>query len=164
VAVAGLLATAVPAFVSASVFHLPFTTGWSYIGYGLIVGLLVAYFGSIPPTRPTPRTTTVLGGLAVLLFNMSAYLGLVFSGYVDAGGLYQSQVWGDQTVAMLGGTLFAFVVAVLAGRALIWHRLREEGLEGIQIRGLRPQPQIIFQDPYHSLHPTQSAYDIASGP
>src|SRR5207245_1055209 len=112
VAVAGLIATALPAFVSASVFHLPFTNGWSYIGYGLVVGLLVAYFGSIPPTRPTPRTTTVLGGLAVLLFNLSTYLGLVFSGYVDAAGLYQSQVWGDETVAMLGGTLFAFVVGV----------------------------------------------------
>jgi len=164
VAVAGLIATALPAFVSASVFHLPFTSGWSYIGYGLIVGLLVAYFGSIPPTRPTPRTTTVLGGLAVLLFNVSAYLGLVFSGYVDAGGLYQSQVWGDQTVAMLGGTLFAFVVAILAGRVLIWNRLREEGLEGIQIRGLRQKLQIIFQDPYESLNPKHSVYDIVAEP
>src|SRR5213083_2461830 len=76
-AVAGLLATALPAFVSASAFHLPFTNGWSYIGYGLVVALLVAYFGSIPPTRPTPRITVVLGGLAVLLFDASTYLGLV---------------------------------------------------------------------------------------
>src|SRR5439155_1126336 len=164
VAVAGLIATALPAFVSASVFHLPFTTGWSYIGYGLVVGLLVAYFGSIPPTRPTPRTTTVLGGLAVLLFNLSTYLGLVCSGYVDAAGLYQSQVWGDQTVAMLGGTLFAFVVAVLVGRVLIWNRLREEGLEGIKIQGLRQKLQIIFQDPYESLNPKHSVYDIVAEP
>ena len=164
VAVAGLIATALPAFVSASVFHLPFTSGRSYIGYGLVVGLLVAYFGSIPPTRPTPRTTTVLGGLAVLLFNLSTYLGLVFSGYVDAAGLYQSQVWGDQTVAMLGGTLFAFVVAVLVGRVLIWNRLREEGLEGIKIQGLRQKLQIIFQDPYESLNPKHSVYDIVAEP
>src|SRR3989454_9197409 len=160
VAVASLIATALPAFVSASVFHLPFTTGWSYIGYGLVVALLVAYFGSIPPTRPTPRTTTVLGGLAVLLFNLSTYLGLVFSGYVDAGGLYQSQVWGGQTVAILGGTPFAVVVAVLAGRVLIWHRLREEGLEGIPIRCLRQKVQIIVQYPSATPTPKPSVYDV----
>jgi len=161
-AVAGLLATALPAFVSASAFHLPFTNGWSYIGYGLVVALLVAYFGSIPPTRPTPRITVVLGGLAVLLFDASTYLGLVFSGYVDAGGLYQSQVWGDQTVATLGGNLVAFIVAVVVGRVLIWNRLRGEGLEGIKIQGLRQKLQIIFQDPYESLNPKQSVYDIVA--
>jgi len=57
-----LIATTLPAFVTASVFHLPFMDGWSYVGYGLVVALLVAYFGSMPPTRPTPRTTLVLGG------------------------------------------------------------------------------------------------------
>ena len=164
VAVAGFIAAALPAFVSASVFHLPFTNGWSYVGYGLVVALLVAYFGSIPPTRPTPRTTVVLGGLALLLFDLSTYLGLVFSGYVDAGGLYQSQVWGDQTIAMLGVNLFAFVVAVLVGRVLIWNRLREEGLEGIKIQGLRQKLQIIFQDPYESLNPKHSVYDIVAEP
>jgi len=88
----------------------------------------------------------------------------VFSGYVDAGGLYQSQVWGDQTVPMLGGNLFAFVTAVLVGRVLIWNRLREEGLEGIKIRGLRQKLQIIFQDPYESLNPKHSVYDIVAEP
>src|SRR5206468_1152296 len=87
VAVAGLIATALPAFVSASVFHLPFTTGWSYIGYGLLVG-----------------------------------------------------------------------------RVLIWNRLREEGLEGIKIQGLRQKLQIIFQDPYESLNPKHSVYDIVAEP
>ncbi len=163
-AVAGLIATALPAFVSASVFHLPFTDDWSYIGYGLVVGLLVAYFGSLPPTRPTPRTAVVLGGLAVLWFDVSTYLGLVSSGYVDAGGLYQSQLWGIQTLAMLGGNLFAFIIAVVVGRVLIWNRLREEGLEGIKIQGLRQKLQIIFQDPYASLNPKHSVYDIVAEP
>jgi oligopeptide/dipeptide ABC transporter ATP-binding protein len=163
-AVGTLIATALPAFVTASVFHLPFTDGWSYIGYGVVVALLVAYFGSMPPTRPTPRITLVLGGLAVLAFNLSTYLGLVFSGYVDAGGLYQSRAWGDQTLGMLGGNLLAIGVAVFAGRILIWNRLREEGLEGIQIRGLRQKLQIIFQDPYESLNPKHSVYDIVAEP
>jgi oligopeptide/dipeptide ABC transporter ATP-binding protein len=163
-AVGTLIATAVPAFVSASVFHLPFTGGWSYVGYGVVVALLVAYFGSMPPTRPTPRITLVLGGLAILAFNLSIYLGLVFSGYVDAGGLFQSRAWGDQTLGMLGGNLLAIGVAVFAGRILIWNRLREEGLEGIQIRGLRQKLQIIFQDPYESLNPKHSVYDIVAEP
>jgi oligopeptide/dipeptide ABC transporter ATP-binding protein len=159
-----LIATTVPAFVTASAFHLPFADGWSYVGYGLVVALLVAYFGSMPPTRPTPRITLVLGGLAVLAFNLSTYLGLVFSGYVDAGGLYQSRAWGDQTLAMLGGNLLAIGVAVFVGRILIRNRLREEGLEGIQIRGLRQKLQIIFQDPYESLNPKHSVYDIVAEP
>ena len=159
-----LIATTLPAFVTASVFHLPFMDGWSYVGYGLVVALLVAYFGSMPPTRPTPRTTLVLGALAVLAFNLSTYLGLVFSGYVDAGGLYQSRVWGDQTLAMFGGNLLVIGVAVFVGRILIWNRLREEGLEGIQIRGLRQKLQIIFQDPYESLNPKHSVYDIVAEP
>ena len=163
-AVGTLIATTVPAFVTAAVFHLPFMDGWSYVGYGVVVPLLVAYFGSMPPTRPTPRITLVLGGLAVLAFNLSTYLGLVLSGYVDAGGLYQSRAWGDQTLAMLGGNLLAIGVAVFVGRILIWNRLREEGLEGIQIRGLRQKLQIIFQDPYESLNPKHSVYDIVAEP
>jgi len=65
---------------------------------------------------------------------------------------------------MLGATLFAFVVAVLVGRVLIWNRLREEGLEGIKIQGLRRKLQIIFQDPYESLNPKHSVYDIVAEP
>src|SRR5207249_10217501 len=63
-----------------------------------------------------------------------------------------------------GGNLLVIGVAVFVGRILIWNRLREEGLEGIQIRGLRQKLQIIFQDPYESLNPKHSVYDIVAEP
>src|SRR2546428_12134029 len=65
---------------------------------------------------------------------------------------------------MLGATLFAFVVAVLVGRVLIRNRLRAARLEGIKIQGLRQKLQIIFQDPYESLNPKHSVYDIVAEP
>ncbi len=164
VAGAGGLATIVPALAFASFFHLPFDSGWSYVAYGLLLGLVLAFVGTAPPTRLTPRTAVVLGALAAAAFNVSTYLSLVFSGYLDPNGLYGSRVWGDQTVAMLGGTLFTFLAAILAGRILIWNRLREEGLEGIKIRTLRRKLQIIFQDPYESLNPKHSVFDIVSEP
>ncbi len=163
-AIGSLVAAGLPALVTSSVFHLPFTGGWSYLAYGVLLALPLAYFGSIPPTRPTPRTAMVVGALAAVLFDVSTYLGLVLSGYADSAGLYQSAVWGDQALAMIGGTLLAFVTALVSARVLIWNRLREEGLEGIKIRSLRQKLQIIFQDPYESLNPKQSVYDIVAEP
>src|SRR2546428_2464718 len=65
---------------------------------------------------------------------------------------------------MLGGSLFAFVVAVLVGRVLIWNRWREEGFEGMQSRGWRRKLQSISRDPYESLNPKHSVYDIVAEP
>ena len=161
---AALLATIVPALASAWFFHLPLEDGWSYIGYGLVLAVILAFFGSAPPTRPTPRTAAVLGPLALVAFNASTYLGIVISGYRDPAGLYQAAVWAPQTIALLGANLFAFLAAILAGRVFIWNRLRQEGLEGIKIRSLRRKLQIIFQDPYESLNPKHSVYDIVSEP
>jgi oligopeptide/dipeptide ABC transporter ATP-binding protein len=163
-AIASLVAAGLPALVTSAVFHLPFTDGWSYLAYGVLLALPLAYFGSIPPTRPTPRTAMVVGALAAVTFDVSAYLGLVLSGYVDSAGLYQTAIWGTQALAMLGGTLLAFVTGLVTARVLIWNRLREEGLEGIKIRSLRQKLQIIFQDPYESLNPKQSVYDIVAEP
>src|SRR5947209_5394013 len=163
-AIGSVVAAGLTAFVSASAFHLPFTNGWSYVAYGVVLALPLAYFGSIPPTRPTPRTATVIAALAAVLFDVSLYIGLVFSGYLDSAGLYQATVWGDQALATLGGTFLSFVAALIAARVLIWNRLREEGLEGIKIRSLRQKLQMIFQDPYESLNPKQSVYDIVAEP
>src|SRR5207244_10771783 len=77
-AIGSVVAAGLMALVSASAFHLPFTNGWSYVAYGVVLALPLAYFGSIPPTRPTPRTATVIAALAAVLFDVSLYIGLVF--------------------------------------------------------------------------------------
>ncbi len=159
-----LLATLLPAFAAAAFFHLPLSDGASLLVLAIVVAFLVGFFGSLPPTRPTSRTAAVLGGLAVLALNVGAYLGLVFTGYVDPVGLYQADFWGTNTTAMLGSSLIAFLAATIVARILIGDRLREEGLEGVKIRSLRRKLQIIFQDPYESLNPKHSVNEIVSEP
>ncbi|MGI0148129.1 MAG: oligopeptide/dipeptide ABC transporter ATP-binding protein [Thermoplasmata archaeon] len=162
--IAGLIATGLPAFVVASFFRLPFTSGWSLVGQGIATGLILAFFGSVPPTRPVLRTAAVLGLLAPILFNVGAFVSLVFEAYADPGQVFGTSYWGEGATSMLGGSLFAFVAATLTARILLSLRLRTEGLEGIKIRSLRRKLQIIFQDPYESLNPKHSVYEIVSEP
>src|SRR6266581_1085003 len=136
VAGAAVLATLVPTVVSAGFFHLPFTDGWSLLGLAIVTGLLLAFFGSLPPTRANPRTAPILGLLSLVGFNLGAYLGVVLSGYLDPGAVYGSAYWGVEATAMLGGSLFGFIAATAVARVFLWTRLREEGLEGVKIRSL----------------------------
>ncbi len=164
VAGAAVLATLVPTVVTAGFFHLPFTDGWSLLGLAIVTALLLAFFGSLPPTRANPRTAPILGLLSLIAFNLGSYLGVVLSGYLDPGAVYGSTYWGSQATEMLGGSLFGFIAATAVARIFLWTRLREEGLEGVKIRSLRRKLQIIFQDPYESLNPKHSVYDIVSEP
>src|SRR2546425_11123872 len=85
-ALGSVVAAGLTALVSASAFHLPFTNGWSYVAYGVVLALPLAYFGSIPPTRPTPRTATVIAALAAALVGGSPVIRLVLSGYLAPAG------------------------------------------------------------------------------
>src|SRR6266571_4523595 len=134
------------------------------LGLAIVTGLLLAFFGSLPPTRANPRTAPILGLLSLVAFNLGAYLGVALSGYLDPGAVYGSAYWGSQATEMLGGSLFGFIAATAVARVFLWTRLREEGLEGVKIRSLRRKLQIIFQDPYESLNPKHSVYDIVSEP
>jgi len=175
IAGAAIVSAVLPAEVAAVLFALPFTNGWSVIGEAVATGLLLAFFGSLPPpTRPALRTAALLGLLAVVAFNIGAYLSLVFEASFDAtsfsasyrspGQAFQAQYWGEGAISMIGGCLFAFLVAAVSGRILLTLRMRREGLEGVKIRTLRQKLQIIFQDPYESLNPKHSVYEIVSEP
>ncbi len=133
---AAVLATILPALVAASFFHMPFTNGGSVVAEAIVAGLLLAFFGSLPPTRPTPRVAAVLGLVSLVVFNVGAFVSLVFSGYLDSGAVYGATYWGVGAISMLG----------------------------VKIRSLRRKLQIIFQDPYESLNPKHSVYDIVSEP
>ncbi len=163
VAGAASLATIFPAFVVASFIHLPFAGGWSYFWFSVTTALLLGYFGSLPPVRPAPRIALILGLLAIVVFNVATYFSLVFSGYVDPEGQLAS-AWGDFTFAMLGGTLSAFVLASVVGWVFLRFRFVEERLGGAKIRTLRRRLHMIFQDPYESLNPKQSVFEIVSEP
>src|SRR5256712_6199385 len=80
-AIGSVVAAGLMALVSASAFHLPFTNGWSYVAYGVVLALPLAYFGRISPTRPTPRASTVIAALAAVLFARRPFLAPLSSGY-----------------------------------------------------------------------------------
>src|SRR5256712_3446680 len=108
-AIGSVVAAGLTALVSASAFHLPFTNGWSYVAYGVVLALPLAYFRSIPPTRPTPRTATVIAALAAVLVHVGPYIGLGFPGYLRPAGLYRAPGRGGQALAALRGTFLSFL-------------------------------------------------------
>ena len=163
VAAAAVIATAFPALAAASFAHLPFEGGWSYIAFGFATGVLLAFFAGLPPTRPARRTAIALALLATIVFNAGMWLGLAFSGYLDPGQVF-GEAWANFTFEMLVGSFVAFLAAAVMSRFVTEIRVRDEGLEGVKIRGLRRRLHMIFQDPYESLNPKQSVFEIVSEP
>ncbi|TLZ72932.1 MAG: ATP-binding cassette domain-containing protein, partial [Methanobacteriota archaeon] len=91
------------------------------------------------------------------------WLGLAFSGYLDPGQVF-GEAWANFTFEMLVGSFVAFLAAAVMSRFVTEIRVRDEGLEGVKIRGLRRRLHMIFQDPYESLNPKQSVFEIVSEP
>ena len=58
---------------------------------------------------------------------------------------------------------FQHLLEAVSTHLLEW-RSRKGDLGGIRMRGLRRRLQLIFQDPYESLNPKQSVYEIVSEP
>ena len=139
------------------------------LGASLLCGLLIGVIASLPPTRPSARTPAILALLAILAFNLIpivAALGWPSSlpnPPSDPLGIWAA-VWGAASFAMLLGVIFAPTAAGAAAKILLGRRRETEGLLGIKMRTLRRRLHLIFQDPYESLNPKQSVYEIVSEP
>ena len=157
----------------------PFTDSLTTIGIALAVGLAVGFIGTLPPTRPYRNMPTILAVLALLALNLAPIPAFYFYGLatgtppadpIGALGL----AWNGVTIAgvTLGGDAFGlilgwFIAPGLAGgvaRFVTAARQESEGLTGIRMQSLRKRLQLIFQDPYESLNPKQSVYEIVSEP
>src|SRR5207253_6210504 len=62
------------------------------------------------------------------------------------------------------GVILAPDAAGDAATILLARRRETEGLVGIKMRTLRRRLHLIFQDPYESLNPKQSVFEIVSEP
>jgi len=168
VAAAFVLGLGPPAFAAAVIPGALVDTGF-IIGASLLCGLLIGVIASLPPTRPSTRTPAGLALLSILAFNLLPIVaGLGWPATLpnapsDALGI-SARVWGSATFAMLLGVIFAPAAAGGASKILLGRRRETEGLLGIKMRTLRRRLHLIFQDPYESLNPKQSVFEIVSEP
>ena len=81
----------------------------------------------------------------------------------DAPGIWAT-VWGASSFAMLLGVIVAPIAAGATSKIVLARRRETEGLLGVKMRTLRRRLHLIFQDPYESLNPKQSVFEIVSEP
>ncbi len=138
----------------------------------LAIGIGVAYCGTIPwvkTTRQLPlyfMAFAVVASLVVQLLalrsNLTAEgapadLGLVLSKYI---AYIQDNTF---FVALFEYGAAAFA-AWYSGTFFMGYWRRHQGSESVRIQTLRTRLQIIFQDPYESLNPRHTVYDIVAEP
>jgi len=163
------LAIVAPSLLLAAVVE-PFGDPWSTIGLCVSIGLILGLIGSLPPTRLSRRTRVILTLLA---------LGSIIVAPISALSLHRALVgdvsrfdvgaalatpWTQELAAMLVGFAFGAIAAGGSSSLLLDWRSRSEGMAGIHMRSIRRRLQLIFQDPYESLNPKQSVYEIVSEP
>ena len=138
----------------------------------VVIGVAIAFVGTLPWVKMSRRVpyaltvcaiiTSIAAQIALLGASMAASgaaadLGSVLGAY---GTLMQNN---DLFIAVIDYAVAAIATWVLSG---FFHRFwdRRHGIVTDRLRALRTRLQIIFQDPYESLNPRQTIYDIVAEP
>ncbi len=138
----------------------------------VVLGASVALLGTAPIAKMSHRVPYVLAFASVVAAIPTQILVLVFAGAaagqpIDLGT--DLAVYGNY---MQNNTLFVAIVQMLVAGVASWtlcglfSRLWGGSLlaETDRLRRLRTRLQIIFQDPYESLNPRHTVYDIVAEP
>ena len=167
---ASFLAITVPAlFVGFFSVETAMSGSWNILGFGLAVGFLLGFVASIQPARPRKRVAALLAFLAIIELAFAQVFAFAISAQfqgvlpLDVAQSYGT-LWSTDPFAMLLGYTFAPILAAGVANVVIGMRLQAEGRAGIVMRQLRRRLHLIFQDPYESLNPKQSVYEIVSEP
>ncbi len=147
----------------------PYTSSATTLGASVAAGLLVGVVGTLPPSRPHRRTVTILALLALVAINLSpipAYYFFSAAAQTASVDFYAAigNAWAGDSFGLMLAWILAPAVAGGIAKTIVSTRQQSEGLTGIKMRTLRKQMQLIFQDPYESLNPKQSVYEIVSEP
>jgi oligopeptide/dipeptide ABC transporter ATP-binding protein len=166
-----LLGVVVPAlamaFAPTPFDNLAIDLVWAVLG-GLLVGFSITV---VVPQGPRYLRDAVVV-VSILALNLAVLVAMV------ANAAYVTRVSTDPLTALeagfgnAGGTLL--FLEIIVGSALAWEASdwtskflqREPDVEAsiARMRGLRRSLQIIFQDPYESLNPRHTVYDIVAEP
>jgi len=167
-----VLGALVAAFVSAAVgvaLDGIGGVGWEFLG-GIPLGVVVGVFGTLPLLKRHRRIPVALAGVGALAAVFALFLWPMLQGflYPPSGALL------DFVVAKLQGSLVTAALEPVFAALLAWETARiasdiwsrRQGIltSRMRMKHLRRSLQIIFQDPYESLNPRQSVYDIVAEP
>jgi len=137
---------------------------------GVPLGVVVGLFGTLPLLKRHRWIPIVLAGVGAL----ASVLALFLWPFLQAILYHPSNALLPYIVATLQDALitaalepiFAAIAAWESARILsdVWSRRQGFLTSRMRMKSLRQSLQIIFQDPYESLNPRQTVYDIVAEP
>jgi len=148
-------------------------SGWLFVAF-LLNGIVLGFVGTLPFVKAANRVPTYLA-LAALFGTQEMFLfflmivRLTQNQPADLGSALGDlgSAWGKDFVQILVQVTYAFVGVLAAwqsAKIFMGHWQSKKGIEADRFRKLRKTLQIIFQDPYESLNPKHSVYDIVAEP
>ncbi len=143
--------------------------GWEFLG-AVPLGLVLGFFGTLPflkRHRLIPVTLAGVGALAALLgVFLWPFLQGLLNGVSGSLTAYVVATLQGALITVALSPLFAAIAAWEAARILsdVWSRRQGILTSRMRMKKLRRNLQIIFQDPYESLNPRQTVYDIVAEP
>ncbi len=138
----------------------------------VVLGVLVAFAGSVPWVKVSRRVPLILA-LATLPASVATQVLAIGAAQGAAGAPTDlPSVLGAYVSYLQNPTLFVAVIEALFAMGAAWYSTgefrrfwdRRHGVVTDRLRALRTKLQIIFQDPYESLNPRHTVYDIVAEP
>ena len=138
-----------------------------YVLTGVVLGLVA----TLPPVSPSSAVPRIVSGFALPASILGSIVGVSVWRLAHSLSPALDATLGQFGAGLASG-LFVLVVEVLVAMASAYataswgirYWQSRSGIEADKIRKLRKILQIVFQDPYESLNPKHSVYDIVSEP
>lgn len=146
-------------------------SGFEVLAYAA-VGVLVAFAGTLPWTKQS-RFVTHLLAVSTIPPSIAAQVFAMYYSLVAARSPSDlPSTLGAYVVYLQENTLFVALIEVGIAALSAWYSAgvfrrfwdRRHGVITDRLRALRTKLQIIFQDPYESLNPRHTVYDIVAEP
>ncbi len=142
----------------------PFADLGEVYGFSIALAVAIGLLAPMPPSRPSRRTALTAAILSFIAWFLAPIPAFLFHGSslapLDAIGA----AWADNFFFFIMAGILVPIITGSVAQGFISYRLKQGEYSGIQIRGLRKRLQLIFQDPYESLNPKQSVYEIVAEP
>ncbi len=132
--------------------------------FSIALAVAIGALGTLPPSRPSRRTSLALALVSFVAWFLAPLPAFYFHGDSLAAADAIGAAWGNNFFYFILAGILVPVIAASVAQGIVVTRLKSAEYTGLNIRGLRKRLQLIFQDPYESLNPKQSVYEIVSEP